>query len=372
MNIRDRVEGLRKGMEAEGLELLIGFHDNGHFIEKPNPVMVLSNFKSLGDAAVVISTKGDQTLIVSPAWEGTRAAESSPHLKVVATDDLVGEVGAFIDRAKVGGSKVGVAGLAAMPAKVETAVMAKLKGEAKQVDALVMKHARRKTAEEIARAREATRIAEKAYDYMLQIAKPGQREDELASEVRWYGRSLGAEDNFFMMTSGRHSKSVQTSSGRKFEAGDLVLGELTPSFEGQMSQICRTLSLGPAQPVVKQKYELLVHAMKQGIELAKPGNTMGSVCDAINKVLEAEGYGQYCHPPHIKRRGHGLGFGSTLPGNVAPDNAIVLEEDMFFVIHPNQYLPETGYMMCGEPTLITAGGAEPLTQRFAWLEELKA
>jgi Xaa-Pro dipeptidase len=115
-----------------------------------------------------------------------------------------------------------------------------------------------------------------------------------------------------------------------------------------------------------------VHAMKEGLKLAKPGNTMGSVCDAINKVLEAEGYGQYCHPPHIKRRGHGLGFGSTLPGNVAPDNAIVLEEDMFFVIHPNQYLPETGYMMCGEPTLITAQGAEPLTKRFAWLEELKA
>src|SRR3990172_12644320 len=110
---------------------------------------------------------------------------------------------------------------------------------------------------------------------MLETARPGMREDELASEVRWYGKSLGAEDNFFMMTSGRHSMAVQTSSGRRFEAGDLVLGELTPSYEGQMAQICRTLSIGPASDGVKEKYALLVEAMKQGLAKAKPGNRMG-------------------------------------------------------------------------------------------------
>jgi hypothetical protein len=42
---------------------------------------------------------------------------------------------------------------------------------------------------------------------------------------------------------------------------------------------------------------------------------------------------------------------------------------MVFMIHPNQHLPETGYLLCGEPVLLTAGGAEPLTrQRSALLE----
>ena len=36
---------------------------------------------------------------------------------------------------------------------------------------------------------------------------------------------------------------------------------------------------------------------------------------------------------------------------------------MFFVIHPNQYLPETGYLLCGEPVLITANGSEVLSER---------
>jgi hypothetical protein len=42
---------------------------------------------------------------------------------------------------------------------------------------------------------------------------------------------------------------------------------------------------------------------------------------------------------------------------------------MFFVLHPNQYLPETGYMMCGEPMLITPEGSRHLTQRTAFLAE---
>ena len=93
-----------------------------------------------------------------------------------------------------------------------------------------------------------------------------------------------------------------------------MLGELTPSYDGQMAQICRTLSLGPASEVVKEKYAMLVEGMQKGIEQAKPGNRMSQVCNAINAVLEAQGYGEYCHPPHINRRGHGLGFGNGLPG----------------------------------------------------------
>jgi Xaa-Pro aminopeptidase len=45
------------------------------------------------------------------------------------------------------------------------------------------------------------------------------------------------------------------------------------------------------------------------------------------------------------------------------DNDIILEEGMLFVIHPNQYIPETGYLLCGEPVVITSSGAKALTKR---------
>jgi Xaa-Pro aminopeptidase len=160
------------------------------------------------------------------------------------------------------------------------------------------------------------------------------------------------------------------SNGRIMQAGDTLVAEITPSYRGQLAQICRTVTLGPASADLKAKYELLVRAMNAGIGAAVPGAPMSAICRAVNAVLEAEGYGEYCHPPHIRRRGHGLGFGSIRPGDVSLDNETVLKEGMVFMIHPNQHLPETGYLLCGEPVVLTANGAEPLTQRQSALAEI--
>jgi Xaa-Pro dipeptidase len=154
------------------------------------------------------------------------------------------------------------------------------------------------------------------------------------------------------------------------QKGDIIVCELTPSYRGQLAQICRTIVLGEAPALLREKYDLVATAMRAGFAAAQPGAVMADVCAAINTVLEAEGYGEFCHPPHIRRRGHGLGFGSIGPGDVALDNKIVLEPDMLFMIHPNQYLPETGYLLCGEPVVMTAQGVEVLTRQHAALAEI--
>ena len=82
----------------------------------------------------------------------------------------------------------------------------------------------------------------------------------------------------------------------------------------------------------------------------------------MDGCLRAAGYGDYCRPPYMRVRGHGLGITSDLPGDITVDNERRLEEGMMFVMHPNQYLPETGYMMCGGPVVITGGGAQLLSR----------
>ena len=65
--------------------------------------------------------------------------------------------------------------------------------------------------------------------------------------------------------------------------------------------------------------------------------------------------------------GHGLGLNPHEQPRMNRVNKTVLEPDMLFMIHPNQYLPETGYLLCGEPVVMTARGAEPLTAQKAAL-----
>ena len=366
MSHEERLAAIRANMAERKLDTLVAIHDGAHFIETPNPVLVLSRFKSLGPAAVVLR-KGDETsLIVTPAWDAERAKDCCPGLNVIGAEDVVEALTASLGN---GNGTIGIAGLPFTRWEIASRLRQALP-QASAADDVVFGAAAAKTDEEIANAREATRIAELGYARMLEIARPGMSEDELAVELRWYTRSLGAEDNFLLLCAGPRNPAVAPSNGRIMQAGDTLVAEITPSYRGQLAQICRTVTLGPASTDLKDKYELLVRAMNAGITAAVPGVPMSSVCRAMNAVLEAKGYGEYCHPPHIRRRGHGLGFGSIRPGDVSLDNDTKLEEGMLFMIHPNQHLPETGYLLCGEPVLLTARGAEPLTRRQSALAEI--
>ena len=203
---------------------------------------------------------------------------------------------------------------------------------------------------------------------MLDVVRPGMRECDLAIEVNLHMRSLGANDSFLMLNCGPRQDAVMPSSERRIELGDLLLCELSPSVAGQFTQICRTVSIGPARDETQAKYPLLVAAMHEGINKVAPGVRLGDVCAAIDDHLSAAGYAQFSRPPFIRRRGHGLGSGSTAPGDVSVDNDALLEPGMLFMVHPNQFLPETGYMMCGEPVVVTQDGFEILTQETAALE----
>jgi Xaa-Pro dipeptidase len=85
------------------------------------------------------------------------------------------------------------------------------------------------------------------------------------------------------------------------------------------------------------------------------------VAAAINGTLIEAGYEKYCRPPFMRVRGHGLGCGSSAPGNLEDGNETPLEQGMTFIVHPNQYLPETGYMTLGDTVLMTRSKAEPMT-----------
>jgi Xaa-Pro aminopeptidase len=365
MNFHERLALIRAAMTRNGIDLLVGVHDGAHFIEKPNPVMVLAGFKSLGPAAAVIERDGGGHLVVAPCWDRERAAEQCPELRVLGVDDMA----SGLAHALVARGTVGIAGLAALPWAL-AGQLADAFPEARSADGVVFDRAEVKTDEEIAHAREATRIAERGYERLLEIARPGMSEDELAVEIRWYTKSLGAEDNFLLLCASPHNRAVQPSTGRRLRENDVIVAEITPSYRGQLAQICRTIVLGKPSDMLVEKYALVVESMNLGIRAAVPGVAIAEVCGAINRRLEAEGYGEYCHPPHIRRRGHGLGFSSIRPGDVALDNQTILEPGMLFMIHPNQYLPETGYLLCGEPVVMTHEGAEPLTRCQATLAEV--
>src|SRR5215208_5264330 len=109
MDFQQRLADICRRMRDEQLDILIGLHDGAHFIETPNPVMVMSGFKSLGAAAALLRADGSSDLVVRPAWDADRAAECCSGMRVVGAADVVEALLKLIDgRSTV---SIGVAGL---------------------------------------------------------------------------------------------------------------------------------------------------------------------------------------------------------------------------------------------------------------------
>ena len=372
MDRNGRIERVLKRMAVDGIDTLVAVSPARHAMARPDAATHLSGYRSLGESALVLHGDGDRRLFITPSLDEERARVRLPDADIVPSDDLAASLKQHL---AAHGNRVGRAattGLATLPHAFAARVAALVGEDAPAYDDAVFAVTAPKTDAEIDCARRAAQIAEQGFAHLLQIAHPGMRECDLAVQCNLFTRSLGANDNFLMLCAQPHGRAVAASSTRPLAKGDILICEFTPSYEGQFAQICRTASVGTPTDVAQEKYALVVRAMTAGIRAVRPGIPVAAVCGAIDAVLTEAGYGDYCRPPHMKRRGHGLGCGSLAPGDIGVDNQTPLEEDMVFVVHPNQYLPETGYLLCGEPVRVTATGVDPLTTRWAALGTIPA
>src|SRR5262245_39458785 len=142
----ERLAAIRANMAEHKLDTLVAIHDGAHFIETPNPVFVLTRFKSLGPAAVVLRKGGEISLIVTPEWDAERAKECCPSFNIIGADDVVGALTAALGN---GAGTVGVAGLPFTRWEI-TSLIRQALPQASAADHIVFDAAAAKTDDEIA------------------------------------------------------------------------------------------------------------------------------------------------------------------------------------------------------------------------------
>jgi Xaa-Pro dipeptidase len=365
-----RLAATTRYLATEGFDGLIGFNGGQNSFLEGHAVFVLSGVRPVGESAVLVDRAGASTLMVTPAWEAERAAALSRTRKTIATDDLADGLKSALAAHGIDPRKTVTVALSTLGLGLVAHIEAVLGGTVRANDKYARELARIRSPEELAAARKATWIAERGYERFLEFARPGVREFELAAELYGFMKGLGAEDNFLLLSASQHNLAVTAAGGRVLDVGDIILSEITPCYQGQFAQICRTTVIGDTTPLLHQKYAVLQEAMRRGQAAAVPGASVREVTQAIDDCFRAAGYGDYCRPPYMRVRGHGLGITSDAPGDITVDNEARLEDGMVFVMHPNQYLPETGYLMCGEPVVVTPGGAKALSARTATLDSI--
>jgi Xaa-Pro aminopeptidase len=228
-----------------------------------------------------------------------------------------------------------------------------------------------KTTEEIGYMRQAVALADGAWKVFMNGVAEGLNEYEICAEVEHDIKRKGAEDCFMLLaTGGKEVRGMTPPMMRTAKPGDMVRTEVTPQVNGWWAQICRTCVKGKANDDQKRAFEIFLESEEAGLAMIRPGVNIKDVAKAENDVFRKYGYGEYCTEKYTRVRGHGHGLDLDEMPLVLESSDLVLKENMVVVIHPNTYSPLCGYMVFGDPVLITADGYEMLSHTKRQLFEV--
>jgi Xaa-Pro dipeptidase len=368
---RDRIGRLRAQLEERGLDVLVVLGSGRHHFIGANYAWWLSGVRHLGrDAAVVLPREGEPVLVTAPAWDGPRARRRGWIDDVVAVDDLPAGLAELVRERRLRGARAAVAGAATASPALTNALPALFETAPADGDDAVLAVASTHDAYAISCIERAVEIADAGYRYMCDVARPGMKEYELATECDAHMRELGADDNFLLISASQHNRAVHPPTDRELSVGDIILGEISPSVDGQFAQICRSAIIGEPDDRQLACYEVLREGFQAGLEACGPGVPVTEVTRVINDLIAGHGYEKYCRPPYMRTRGHAMGLGALIPADISDRSDVVMAPGMSFVLHPNQYFPEVGYYLCGDQVVITEDGARALSPSAPQLDAI--
>jgi len=211
---------------------------------------------------------------------------------------------------------------------------------------------------EIELIKEATRVAESALVKVLDHAKEGVREYEIAAELIYEIRRRGAQPSFEpIIASGRNSSFPHAIPGDKtLKSGEWLVIDVGARLKGYCSDLTRTLVVGGLGGSKRRLIELVLEAQDSAVERLKSGSLASEVDEAARSVIEREGLGGY----FIHSLGHGIGLEVHEEPLLAPDSEKRLKENMVVTIEPGIYLKEGGVRI-EDMFVVREGGCERLT-----------
>lgn len=215
---------------------------------------------------------------------------------------------------------------------------------------------------EIAIMQKAASIADEAWSHILGYIKPGVVERELAVELEYKMKKLGAEGLAFdiICASGvRSALPHGRASEKKIEAGDLVTFDFGALYKGYCSDMTRTVMVGEPSEKQREIYQTVLEAQLRGVAACKAGMTGKELDDVCRDYIKEKGYGEYF--------GHGTGHGVGRFIHEGPKLSFrgehdVLEPGMVVTIEPGIYLPGWGGVRIEDMVLVTADGCRRLSQ----------
>ena len=226
-----------------------------------------------------------------------------------------------------------------------------------------------KDEDELALIAEAALVGCRLFEQILTFIRPGLKEIEVAAELEYHARRLGAEAMSFetIVASGirsalPHGRATSTPLPRR--------GFLTLDFGiihgGYCSDMTRTVYLGAPSKRERDAYEAVLQAQEAGIQAVRPGVSCGEVDEAARSVLRTAGLAEaFSHST-----GHGVGLEIHESPRIGAGQKSRLLAGMVVTIEPGIYLTGEFGIRIEDMVAVTRTGCQVLTPAPKALIEL--
>lgn len=226
-----------------------------------------------------------------------------------------------------------------------------------------------KSSEEIAKMRAAARLISEVFEQVVPLIRPGVTELDLAAEIDFRMRKLGASGPSFetIVASGpRAALPHANPTSKRLCRNELVVLDAGAILADYCSDMTRTVFVGRATSRVKMWYKAVLDAQRAGIAAVTAGAESGAPDAAARHVLDSQGLGKY----FVHSTGHGVGLEIHEAPRLSKGQKTKLQAGMVVTIEPGIYVEGIGGIRIEDDVAIHAGRTEVLTTATKELLEL--
>ncbi len=218
-----------------------------------------------------------------------------------------------------------------------------------------------KAPEERVYIKEATDLCQKVFDEVIKNIKTGVTERDLAIEITYIGRKLGAEAIAFepIVASGENTSFYWSKTGdRKIKKNDLIIFDFGFQINGFTSRIARTVAYGKATKEQSDIYGGIVNAWNAVLKGVMPGLN-GTTVDDMMRAPMKKIRKKDLMPPQL---GHGIGLRvEEMPIIAKGREDQIIPDSSVLVLHPGFYDEGSFGIRIADLMLITRNAGEAIS-----------
>jgi Xaa-Pro aminopeptidase len=212
---------------------------------------------------------------------------------------------------------------------------------------------------EIETIRRAVALGEQVFGELLPCIRGGAMEREVAAEIEYRARRLGATECSFkpIIASGR--RSAQPHAGfteQRIQPGQPLTIDMGVVLAGYCSDMTRTVFPGDCPARWRELYAIVLEAKRRGFAASRAGDSGAAADGAAREYITERGYAE--------NFGHGLGHGVGIQIHEAPrlvwTEKRLLAAGNVVSCEPGIYLPGEGGIRIEDMTLVTEDGPQNL------------